>query len=78
MLLDLTFDTCFKPSIQFVVLYCQEYQQNIKNINNTNSINSGQNYKNITIVNDTSRAIRMTIISDASTWSVTYSHQLHS
>jgi hypothetical protein len=36
--------------------------------------NNGLYYKNITIVNDTSRVIRMMIASDTTTWSITYGH----
>jgi hypothetical protein len=39
---------------------------------------SGLYYKNITIVNDPSRVIKNTIVSDATTSRVTYGHQLHS
>ncbi len=35
---------------------------------------SGLYYRNITNVNDTFSVIRMTIISDATTWSITYDH----
>ncbi len=38
----------------------------------------GLYYKNITIVNDTSRVMGMTIVGDATTWSDTYGCQLHS
>jgi hypothetical protein len=39
-------------------------------------LKSGLYYKNIMIVNDTSRVVRMAIASDATTWSVTYGRQL--
>jgi hypothetical protein len=32
--------------------------------------------KNITIVNDTFKIVRITIISDATTWSITYGRQI--
>ncbi len=34
--------------------------------------NCGLYYKHITIINDAASVIRMTIVSDATTWSVTY------
>jgi hypothetical protein len=38
----------------------------------TNKESSGLYYKHITIVNDAARVIRITIVSDATTWSITY------
>jgi hypothetical protein len=40
------------------------------------SLTSGFYYKDITIINSTSRVVRMTIISDTTTWSITYGQQL--
>jgi hypothetical protein len=51
--------------------------RNVNKISQNETITRGLYYKNTLIVNDTSRVVRMRIVSEHS-WSISYSRQLRS